>query len=267
MKKYTKVIAAVLAILISAGATGLYANDHKASAEATARTSVSQTADTSDVKRTPAEGGAFKEETVYVLYNNNSDVKDYGDNRLLETDKSTTGGTLSVEFNHDSVDIYTMLLGHSIVDGTIKHNANDVAPYVGTGALGKEGNKWVGKFYKKVQFAEPSDENSTKEENTTFNHITLEGDIFIPEDGEWKLQKRFDSLAEAKAWLEAQGCEVVYRLAEPEIIQVEPAAVSTRKGLNRFSCETGSIRFEYTADTKLYIDGAVQALREILENA
>ena len=73
--------------------------------------------------------------------------------------------------------------------------------------------------------------------------------------------------AEAKAWLEAQGCEVVYRLAAPEIFQVELAAVSTRKGLNRFSCENGSIRLEYTADTKLYIDGAVQALREILENA
>lgn len=135
----------------------------------------------------------------------NSDVKDYGDNRVVETDKSTTGGKLSVEFNNDSEDIYIMLLGHTKnSNGEILHNANDVAPYVGTGAIGKSEGQYVVKFYKKVQFAEPNDENTTKQENTTFNHVTLEGDIFIPEDGEWKIVKRFSKLSEAKAWLNAK---------------------------------------------------------------
>lgn len=132
---------------------------------------------------------------------NNSDVKDYGDNRVVETDKSTTGGTLSVELNNDCADIYTMLLGHTQDSGLIIHNADDVAPYVGTGAIGREGSSYVAKFYTKVQFSEPNDENTTKQENTTFNHVTLEGDILVPENGIWKKQKRFDSLSAAKTWL------------------------------------------------------------------
>ena len=142
-------------------------------------------------------------------YNGNptkSSVKDYGDNRVVETDNSVTGGTLTVEFNHDQEDIYTMLLGHQLESGegtdkAILFNANDVAPYVGTGAIGKSEGDYVAKFYKKVQFAEPNDENQTKQENTTFNHVTLEGEIFVLADGSWKETKRFSTLAAAKTWL------------------------------------------------------------------
>lgn len=130
-----------------------------------------------------------------------TDVTDYGDNRAVEADISVTGGTLSVEFNNESEDIYTMLLGHTITDGVIEHNANDIAPYVGTGAIGREGASYVAKFYKKVQFSEPNDENVTKQENTTFNHITVEGKIFVLADGSWKETKRFSTLAAAKEWL------------------------------------------------------------------
>lgn len=132
-----------------------------------------------------------------------ANVTDYGDNRALETDNSVTGGTLSVELNNDDDDIYVFLLGHKKDEesGEISYNVNDIPPYVGCGAIGKSGNKYVAKFYKKVQFSEPNDENQTKQENTTFNHVTVEGTILIPEDGEWKLREEFDTLAAAKAWL------------------------------------------------------------------
>lgn len=156
-----------------------------------------------------------------AAYNGNparSSVKDYGDNRVVETDNSVTGGTLTVEFNHDQEDIYTMLLGHQLETGesttkAILFNANDVAPYVGTGAIGKSEGDYVAKFYKKVQFAEPNDENQTKQENTTFNHVTLEGEIFVLADGSWKETKRFSTLAAAKAWLNSK----VGLTAEPTI--------------------------------------------------
>lgn len=129
-------------------------------------------------------------------------VTDYGDNRALETDNSVTGGTLSVELNNDEDEIYVFLLGHEKAEsGEISYNVNDTPPYVGCGAIGKSGNKYVAKFYKKVQFSEPNDENQTKQENTTFTHVTLEGTILIPEDGEWKLREEFDTLAAAKSWL------------------------------------------------------------------
>ena len=133
---------------------------------------------------------------------NNSSVKDYGDDHAVEVENSVVGGTLDVELNDDSDEIYTMLLGHTKdTEGKIIYNADDEAPYVGSGAIGKSGSKWVAKFYKKVKFSEPNDENSTKQESTTFGHVNLSGDIIIPENGEWKLRETFDTLAEAKTWL------------------------------------------------------------------
>ena len=136
---------------------------------------------------------------------NISDVKDYGDDRVVETDKTVTGGTLTVELNNDDDEMYTYLLGHTATGEqgaqVIASNADDVAPFVGVGCVGQSGSLWVAKIYKKVQFGEPNDENATKEENVAFNHITLEGDILIPEDGLWKLRQSFSTLAAAKTWI------------------------------------------------------------------
>lgn len=132
-----------------------------------------------------------------------SNSKDYGDNRVVETDNSVTGGTLSVELNDDKDEIYTYLLGHkAAAEGDeIIYDVNDVAPFVGVGAIGMSGKEYVAVFYNKVQFSEPNDDNQTKQENVTFNHITLEGEIIIPENGQWKRRKTFATLAEAKSYL------------------------------------------------------------------
>lgn len=137
-----------------------------------------------------------------------SDVKDYGDDRVVETDKSVTGGTLNVELNNDEDEMYTYLLGAKTTTGSgedagkIVSNVDDVAPFVGAGCVGKSGSKWVAKIYLKTQFAEPADENSTKEENTTFNHISLEGDILTQENGEWRWRKSFATFEAAKTWVD-----------------------------------------------------------------
>ena len=130
--------------------------------------------------------------------------KDYGDDIVVDTDNSVTGGTLTVELNEDDDDIYTYLLGHSKLTGTdtaIQYNEADVAPFVGVGAIGRSGNSWVAKWYTKVQFHEPADDNATKQENVTFGHVTLEGDILIPKNGLWKERETFQTEAAAKTWL------------------------------------------------------------------
>lgn len=132
---------------------------------------------------------------------NNSNVKDYGDDRCVEVANETVGGTLSIEFNNDDLEIGAMLLGHTLTDGEMVYSTDDVAPYVGVGAIGRSGSKWRAKFYKKVIFSEPNDENSTKQESTTFNHFTTEGEIVPLDDGTWKQEKEFDTLEEAKAYL------------------------------------------------------------------
>lgn len=138
---------------------------------------------------------------------NANDAVDYGDNGAQETDKSVTGGTVSLEQNELTLEEKSMLLGHGLDESKkeLVYNVNDVAPYVGIGAIGTSrrsgANVFVGKFYKKVQFGEPNDENSTKQETTTFGHDSIEGTILIPEDGIWKEEGEFAKESEAEAWL------------------------------------------------------------------
>ena len=126
---------------------------------------------------------------------------------MQEVDNSVTSGTLSVELNNDEDEIYTMLLGHSkdTQSSEISFADDDVAPYVGVGAIGKSGTGWVSKWYPKVQFKEPNDDNQTKQGNVTFGHVTLEGEILVPDDGVWKERKTFATLTEAKTWLNGKA--------------------------------------------------------------
>lgn len=136
-----------------------------------------------------------------------ADVKDYGDNGVVETETEVTGGTVGLDLNEMLMENNAYILGHKIDEetGELLHRQEDIAPFLGIGAIGtskRSGkNKFIGKFYPKVQFKEPNDENATKQDNTTFTHTHLDGNLFVPEDGLWKVQKEFDSLTEAKAWL------------------------------------------------------------------
>lgn len=145
---------------------------------------------------------------------NSNDVTDYGDDYAVETDKSVTGGTISLEQNNLTLEEKAFLLGHTI--GTtgatldeMEYKSEDIAPYVGIGAIGVSrrggADVYVGKWYTKVQFAEPSDENQTKAESITFTHTTIEGTILIPEDKVWKNEKEFDSETAAVAWLKGKA--------------------------------------------------------------
>lgn len=140
----------------------------------------------------------------------NNDVKDYGDDKTVETDTSFQGGTLSWEKNDLTDEDYAYLLGHTY-DSTSKEvlsNADDIPPFVGVGVVGKSKRNgeyiYIAKLYIKVQFHEPNDENSTKQESTTFAHETIEGNIFQLQNGDWKSQKTFSgatALADAKSWI------------------------------------------------------------------
>lgn len=134
-----------------------------------------------------------------------SDVKDYGDDRAVETDVSMTGGTISAELNEPTMENEAFMLGHTY-DSTSKgmiRNANDIPPFLGLGLVGKSirNGKMVykAKLYAKVQFHEPNDENTTKQESVTFNHTTMEGNIFTLKNGDWKEEFEFETLTEAKS--------------------------------------------------------------------
>ena len=135
---------------------------------------------------------------------NVANAKDYGDDGTVETVNEALGATLSVELTNDDMEIFTMLLGHQLVDGVLTYTNSDEPPYVGCGAIGLSGSMWRAKIYTKVRFAEPSDDNSTKQESISFNHITLEGDAIMDGNGVWKKEKEFATEAAAKEWLNTQ---------------------------------------------------------------
>lgn len=140
---------------------------------------------------------------------NKTSGKDYGDDHVVDSENGVTGGTLTVELNNDEDEIYTYLLGHAKASGssggTVTYNIDDEPPLVGVGAYGKSGTKWVAKWYSLVKFSEPDDNNSTKTENVEFGHITLEGEILIPDNGDWKFREVFDTEAAAKTWVNSRA--------------------------------------------------------------
>lgn len=154
------------------------------------------------------EGRYLGPTSTFNISVTSNDVKDYGDDRAVVTDTSVTGGTTSVEINEMVNETYAFMLGHTYdkEKDAIVCNRNDVAPFLALGAVGKsrgEDNvdKYTAKVYRKNQFKEPNDENATQTETLSFTHTTVEGNMFVPADGDWKKQETFTTLQEAKAYL------------------------------------------------------------------
>ena len=134
-----------------------------------------------------------------------NDAKLYADDGLAESDTSFQSGTVSIEVDNADMTTQATLLGHTVSNDEMVRNANDVAPYV---ALGRIVTKMVGGAYKykveflsKVKFSEPSQENTTKGESVEFGTTTLEGIVSTLANGDWSKTKTFDTIAEARTYL------------------------------------------------------------------
>lgn len=128
---------------------------------------------------------------------------DYGDDELAEHDEIVTGGELTWESNTDKDEMYAYLLGHQIdaETGELVINADDIAPFVGVGCVTQADGKWIGKFYPKTKFSEPSDDNSTVTDSITYGHVTLTGAIYLDASKNLKFRKTFDTSTEAEQWV------------------------------------------------------------------
>lgn len=140
-----------------------------------------------------------------VSITNNSAML-YADDSLAESDTSFQSGTVTMGIDEDDITTMGALLGHTITDGIMTRNANDVAPYVG---LGRVVTKMVGgeyqykvEFLYKVKFSEPSQENTTKGESVEFATTEIEGTIMALKNGNWSVTQVFDTKAEAITYLE-----------------------------------------------------------------
>lgn len=165
---------------------------------------------------TYSDGRYIGPSSAFSATANNNEVKDYGDDRAVESDVTLNDFSISVEVNELPLELEAFMLGHAY-DSDAKEmqtTTEDIAPYLGVGFIGKSrrNNKTVyrGVWFVKCQFANPNEENATKQESTTFNHSTLEGTAYPLPNHDMSTKKEFDDLDDAKAWLNGlAGIETV----------------------------------------------------------
>lgn len=159
------------------------------------------------------DGAQFGKISTFNFTPTASSVKDYGDDVVAEVANELSGGTLAIEANQLTIEERAYLLGHAYTEenGLIV-KADDSAPYVGVGAMAVEmasgAKQFVAKWYNKLMFHEPNDENSTKQENVSFAHTSLEADVLPQEDYAISVSKVFETEAAAITWLKAKACIV-----------------------------------------------------------
>ena len=139
-----------------------------------------------------------------VTVNNNSATL-YADDSLAESDTSFSNGTVSLGVDDDRETTFADVLGHTVSDGQVIRNVNDIAPYVGLGRIIVKLVNNV-RLYKveilyKVKFSEPSQEDATKGESVAFSTPTIEGNISSLANGKWSESKTFTNEAEARAYI------------------------------------------------------------------
>ena len=142
--------------------------------------------------------------TCNVSVSNNSATL-YADNTLAESDTSFQSGTVTIGIDDEDIETLGTLLGHTVTDGNIVRNSNDVAPYIGFGRIITKMVSGVLKykveFLSKVKFSEPSQEDNTKGESVEFGTVELEGTIATLANGTWSKAQTFDTRSAAETYL------------------------------------------------------------------
>lgn len=135
-----------------------------------------------------------------------SDATLYADDGVAERDTRVTGGTATMGIDRLDDNTISTLLGHTIDDGEVISNQNDVAPYVSVGRVARlmvgGVQKFRATFFALCQFSEPSDSDNTLGESVEFSTYELEGAVIMPKSGDWRKEQTFDTQADAVAYLE-----------------------------------------------------------------
>jgi phi13 family phage major tail protein len=186
----------------------------------------------------------------------NNDVKLYADDVIAESDRSFASGTVTIGiddlYDPAKVALLDYVQGDTVdaTTGAKELSVGTASPaYVGFGFYGKViRNKvpyWRAIWLKKVQFAEPSDELSTKGESVEFGTPELEGTIMMAADGKWKEEGTFSTEAAAKAWLDGK-CGLAAKCA-PVVSSVASGAYADAQSVT-LTCATDSAAIYYTTD-------------------
>ena len=137
-----------------------------------------------------------------------SDVKLFGDDGVAESDRGFQSGTIELTTTDLSTEVQGTLLGHEVTEGKLVAKASDLPPYVKFGfyAMKQVNNvrSWRAIILHKVQFGEPSDENTTKGETVAFGTPSITGTILTDDNGAWKTEQTFETESEARTFVNTE---------------------------------------------------------------
>ena len=138
----------------------------------------------------------------------------YADDHKIDSEKSMTGATVSLELANMTDTLETALLGY-VTATTSELNVTDGdAPFVGIGFVTKERFKgtvtYKAYWFYKVQFAKEQDSVQTKGENMEFQTETISGDalaVVLTSNGDniYYSTVRKSSETDARTWLNGKA--------------------------------------------------------------
>ena len=143
----------------------------------------------------------------------------YADNAIAETDRSFSGGTLTLSTDELSQEVSKAILGlaeqalsdiDGITDTDVKeliYDDTQVTPYLGVGFIVKKkvsgSYKWRGIVLTKVMFSVPSDSATTQGESIEWQVPELTATIMRDDSAShmWKREATFTTEAQAEAYI------------------------------------------------------------------
>ncbi|MCD8200368.1 MAG: hypothetical protein LUD25_05415 [Coriobacteriaceae bacterium] len=140
---------------------------------------------------------------------NFADASAYGDNQEKIKLREFTDGSIDVKLVHQEAADAAAMIGCAIdEDGALFYGGDDVAP---TGGFGfyhtlldtskKKYSEVV--FFPKTQSTIEGKDYQTKEDNLNMEYVPITMDIMSPLCDKYKIEKRFDTEAEAEEYLQS----------------------------------------------------------------
>lgn len=145
-----------------------------------------------------------------------SQVKLYADDRVVESDNSITGGTVTMGTDDLTDEVQVAVLGtkeKTVTGGKEYEETGEAAPYGGFGYIRVQqlggSIHFIGYWLYKVIFSAGDESAATKGETTEWQTPTITGEVMGVDNGgdmpAFRVHASFDSFAAAKAWVDAKA--------------------------------------------------------------
>lgn len=129
----------------------------------------------------------------------------YADDSLAEQLSEFSSGSIAMETDDLTDENAAKIYGCTVNEGLVTYNKNDTAP---RGCLGyykvlmRNGKKFFKSyFYPRVRAALGNDNAQTRGSSITFQAVSTTFTVFADDKGDWRQTETFDTVDEAKAWI------------------------------------------------------------------